>query len=198
MSNYIEEIKSFWPHPWPFEQIVEQLPDAGALIEIGPYLGKSTITWADEFEKAGKDWHIHTIDAFEGISGKFWATDHPAIDFLETLKITEEEHLTKFRDNINGWNNITWEKLRWTPDYKCNPGAYDVLFYDGLHDYEHCKEALEFFAHRVTWMVIDDYDPMHEGTMKAVDEVFASLPYEKEFEHIITEDKGIAVMSRRY
>ena len=47
---------------------------------------------------------------------------------------------------------------------------------------------------RVNCLVIDDYDMAHEGTMKAVDEVYNSITWPKEMEHIVVEDKGIAVI----
>ena len=84
VDNLIKNIPSFWPHDWPFKQIVQQLPDRGNLIEIGPYLGKSTVTWAHEFTKAGKEWNIHTIDAFEGIKKAWPGMEHLEICLLYT------------------------------------------------------------------------------------------------------------------
>ena len=187
MTNIIKNIPSFWPHDWPFNDIVKRLPDTGRLLEIGPYLGKSTATWAQEFQQNGKDWQIHTIDAFEGIK-KAWPG-------MEHLQITEEEHLEKFKSNISCWDNITWEKTRWTPDYK-GFREYDVLFYDGLHDYESVNKVLEHYIN-VECIVVDDYDIQHEGTMQAVDEFYNSLPWPKEIEQINIEDKGIAVIWRK-
>ena len=187
MTNIIKNIPSFWPHDWPFNDIVKRLPDTGRLLEIGPYLGKSTATWAQEFQQNGKDWQIHTIDAFEGIR-KAWPG-------MEHLQITEEEHLEKFKSNISGWDNITWEKTRWTPEYK-GFREYDVLFYDGLHDYESVNKVLEHYIN-VECIVVDDYDIQHEGTMQAVDEFYNSLPWPKEIEQINIEDKGIAVIWRK-
>ena len=187
MENLIRNIPSFWPHDWPFNDIVKRLPDTGKLLEIGPYLGKSTTTWAQEFKKANKDWNIHTIDAFEGIK-KAWPG-------MEHLQITEEEHLEQFKSNISGWDNITWEKTRWTPEYK-GFREYDVLFYDGLHDYESVNKVLEHYIN-VECIVVDDYDIQHEGTMQAVDEFYNSLPWPKEIEQINIEDKGIAVIWRK-
>tara|TARA_B100001113_G_scaffold313549_1_gene278651 strand:+ start:1343 stop:1945 length:603 start_codon:yes stop_codon:yes gene_type:complete len=184
VDNQVQNIPSFWPHRWPFEQIVKNLPDKGKLLEIGPYLGKSTASWALSFRVKNKDWNIHTIDAFKGIN-KAW----PGMEYLQ---ITEEEHLPQFEKNIAGWDNITWEKTFWTPDYK-GDRDYDVLFYDGLHDYQSVKQVLEHYIN-VSCIVVDDYDKEHEGTMEAVDEFYNSLPWPKEFEHIIEEGKGIAVI----
>ena len=185
-------IKSFWPNEWPFEQIVSQLPDKGNLIEIGTYLGKSAIAWADEFNKADKDWNIHTIDSFSGIPN-VWSEDNPNIEFFKSLVISGEEQLKQFKENIEGKDNITWEKIFWTPDYKTDEW-YDVLFHDGAHGYGNCKQALEYWVDRTECMVIDDYEAMFPGTMKAVDEVYASMRDPKEFEQICVEGKQIAVI----
>ena len=50
MRRLSKDIQSFYPNTWPFDEIVAELPDKGNLIEIGPYLGKSTVTWAECFE----------------------------------------------------------------------------------------------------------------------------------------------------
>ena len=84
MTNIIKNIPSFWPHDWPFNDIVKRLPDTGRLLEIGPYLGKSTATWAQEFQQNGKDWQIHTIDAFEGIKKAWPGMEHLQICLLYT------------------------------------------------------------------------------------------------------------------
>ena len=202
MRRLSSDIQSFYPQPWPFEEIVEELPDKGNLIEIGPYLGKSTVTWAECFEKAGKDWNIHTIDLFIGIS-KIGRPDNPSEELtkhLDSLLISEELHEQTFKKNIEGWDNITYEKAYFNEDYQPQQD-YNVLWYDGLHDYEHVKEALEFWGEKVDEMIIDCYDEIHPGTVKAVDE----YKYRPEGVHMIdhmrcilnpTPGKGIAWLTR--
>jgi len=101
MRRLSEDIQSFYPMKWPFETIVNLLPDKGKLLEIGPYLGKSTVTWAEEFEKAGKDWTIHTMDLFQGVT-KIGRPDNPSEELtkhLDSLLISEELHEQTFKEN---------------------------------------------------------------------------------------------------
>ena len=187
------EMQSAWTEDWPFKDIVESLPEEGKLIEIGPYLGKSTVAWAEEFEAQNKKWSIHTVDIFAGLSGKFWPEDvsQETIDFLNTLIISEKDHLATFKRNIEGWDNITWEKKFFTKDYQPKE-EYDVLFYDGLHEYKNCIEALNFWKDKVSWIIIDDYGSEFEGTDNAVDEVVEQGSFE--LEKMPIEIKPMAVI----
>ena len=172
MRRLSEDIQSFYPMKWPFEEIVKKLPDEGKLLEIGPYLGKSTVTWAEEFEKAGKNWTIHTIDLFMGVT-KIGRPDNASAELtkhLDSLLISEEEHLPTFLENIQGWENITYEKNFFTEDYDTGGEIYNVVWYDGLHDYDHVIEALRFWEDKVQHMIVDCYDDIHPGTKKAVNE----------------------------
>tara|TARA_B100000073_G_scaffold169232_1_gene140000 strand:+ start:207 stop:776 length:570 start_codon:yes stop_codon:yes gene_type:complete len=169
MRRLSKDIQSFYPHTWPFDEIVAELPDKGNLIEIGPYLGKSTVTWAECFERHGKEWNIHTIDLFIGIS-KEGRPDNIPEDLekhLDSLLISEELHEETFKNNIQGWDNITYEKGYFTRSYQPDK-EYDVLWYDGLHDYDHVKEALTFWEDKVEHMIVDCYDELHPGTKRAV------------------------------
>ena len=172
MRRLSKDIQSFYPFDWPFEEIVAELPDKGNLIEVGPYLGKSTVTWAECFERAGKEWNIHTVDLFIGIS-KIGRPDNPSEELtkhLDSLLISEELHEQTFKENIQGWNNITYEKGFFNKDYQLHGKEYNVLWYDGLHDYDHVIEALRFWEDKVQHMIVDCYDDIHPGTKKAVNE----------------------------
>lgn len=45
-------------------EVVSILPESGIFLELGPYWGKSTTYWADEFRKQNKKYQIHTCDIF--------------------------------------------------------------------------------------------------------------------------------------
>ena len=136
MNNIIKNIPSFWPHHWPFNDIVKRLPDTGRLLEIGPYLGKSTATWAQEFKQNGKDWHIHTIDLFWGIDTYIpnaeWFKLYKASG-TEIRSLTGEEMLNEFKENIKGRDNITWEQVEFNNEYVC-PVRPTASFFDANHN----------------------------------------------------------------
>ena len=69
MRKSSEEIPGFYQ--WDFKDIVNTLPQKFPepinMIEIGSYVGKSAVAWAEAFEQAGKDYSIYCIEAFTGI-----------------------------------------------------------------------------------------------------------------------------------
>ena len=92
-----------------FELFASKLPEQGTLLEIGSCVGKSTVAWAEAFEKQNKKWHIHTIDLFWGID-----TYIPSAEWFKLYKasgteirsLTGEEMLNEFKENIKGRDNI--------------------------------------------------------------------------------------------
>tara|TARA_Y100000004_G_scaffold185883_1_gene236693 strand:- start:1144 stop:1827 length:684 start_codon:yes stop_codon:yes gene_type:complete len=158
-------ITSFWPHPWPFDQF-EGLPEEGTLIEIGPYLGKSTVTWSELLPK----WKIHSVDLFMGITPK-GRSDKVSNAFLDSLMISEEEHLRTFVKNIAGRDNITYEKAYFREEYIPPQDFHSptVMWYDGLHDYDNVARAIDYWKGKALNIIVDCYDEEHPGTVEAVD-----------------------------
>lgn len=164
-------IRSMTPD-WDFNEFVSMLPKEGNLLEIGSFLGRSAICWAETFESHNKDWNIHTVDMFRGIEVKKTLDDE--MDwYMKNFVISEEEHLEEFKKNIDGWDNITWEK-EWigttieVADYN-PPVEPTALFYDADHRYIVLNKVLERFK-EVPFMFIDDYGKDFKGTIRSVDE----------------------------
>lgn len=184
------EIQSFRPHPWSFEQISSYLPSTGKVLEIGAYLGKSAVSWAEAFASAGHTYDIHTVDAFGGIKGNVDSGNCDNDEFLQSLSISEEDHLETFQQNINGWSNITWEKNVFDENYTPPDGFEDptVIFYDAFHSYEAVTSFINWCEGKSSIIIIDDYDI--EGTKRAVDE---STQLQKVYEEPLG---GIVVLVR--
>tara|TARA_B100000427_G_scaffold297935_1_gene278643 strand:- start:69 stop:647 length:579 start_codon:yes stop_codon:yes gene_type:complete len=183
------EVKSFWPLAWPFDQIVPELPNSGRLLEIGPYLGKSTISWAEQFASAGYMYDIHTVDAFRGIQGDAGADfTNVDVEFLKSRSISEEDHLETFKQNVEGWSNITWEKAVFDENYTPPAGFEDptVIWYDALHSYEAVTKFINWTNDKSSIVIIDCYDDNHPGTKQAVDEATQLMKvYEESFKGIV-------------
>ena len=167
------------------------MPNNGTLLEIGPYLGKSTISWAEQFASAGYMYDIHTVDAFRGIQGDLNVESHDVdTEFLRSRSISEEDHLETFRQNVDGWSNITWEKNIFDENYVPPDGFEDptVIFYDALHSYEPVTKFLDWCSSKSSMVIIDDYDI--PGTKQSVDE---STHMRKIYEE---HPRGIVVLQR--
>ena len=128
-----EDIKSMNPE-WDFTEFVELLPYEGTLLELGSFVGKSTFCWAKTFNEFGKKWNIHTVDLFGGLTKMY----------KESLRINGQEQFRQFKENIEGWDNITWERKYVGATYK-SPVEPTALFYDCDNRPEIIKGILETY-----------------------------------------------------
>jgi cephalosporin hydroxylase len=110
------------------EPDVSNFSDKGILLEIGTFLGRSAVVWAEAFEKAGKDWRVVTVDDYS--SGE----------------VTGKEQEKKVKENLKGWNNITTRKATFNREFTIDiiPTA---VFYDGNHEYEYVQCCLNMYKH---------------------------------------------------
>ena len=106
MKKASSEIEGFYQ--WNFTDIVNDLPESGKMIEIGSYVGKSAVAWAEAFEQAGKEYTIHCVDTFQGITDKGRTTvmNEELKKFLDSLMCTGEEQEQRFIDNTKGWDLV--------------------------------------------------------------------------------------------
>ena len=166
-----EDIPTMGPE-WDFREIVKDLPRQGNLLEIGSFLGASAVAFAKEFKSAKKQWNIHCVDMFRGMAA---LGPTPEIrEYMKKFTMDEELHLKLFKQNIEKWDNITWEKI-WLgteleiEDYE-PPIEATALFYDGDHKYQPLIRFLESHCRNIPYLFIADYDLKFTGTVKAVDE----------------------------
>ena len=131
---------------------VSNFSDTGTLLEIGTFLGRSAVVWAEAFENAGKDWNIVTVD---------------------NNSIFGDEQEKKVKENLEGWNNITTRNETWQPWLTdINPTA---VFYDGNHEYEHVRCCLDIYKDLDNLVVkypvgINDQGNNFLGSNRAVDD----------------------------
>jgi len=195
MKKSSEDILGFYR--WTFDDIVEKLPDQGTFLEIGSYKGKSAVAWAEAFERAGKNYTIHCIDLFYGITNQSREpnTTKQQHDWLDQFSCTAEEQLEAFIENTEGWDNITYEKAFFSsdPEKFTNPfpDGVTVLWYDGFHSEPAVTECLNYWKDKSEYMIIDCYDSVHLGTQEAIDN------YNKEYElfEYTLGTKGIALFN---
>lgn len=160
---------------WDFQQIVKDLPKQGNLLEIGSFLGASAVAFAQNFKDAKKQWNIHCVDMFRGMDA--FGPTKEIREYMARFAMGGERHLELFKKNIQGWDNITWEKTwlgkeleyeDWEPPFEVT-----ALFYDGDHSYPTVSRFLKAHCDNIPYLFISDYDSDYKGTMKAVDEYVA-------------------------
>ena len=136
---------------------VNDWPDEGVLLEIGTLLGRSAVVWAEAFEQTGKNYKIVTLDSCE------------VEEFLHGFKrISGKQKEKKIKENIAGWDNISFRKVIWDKQFKFNEELTGV-YYDAKHDYETTMAALEKYAD-FRWLYVDDCNDHYPGCQQACSE----------------------------
>lgn len=174
---------------WDFDEFVEMLPQEGNLLEIGSFVGKSTVCWAKTFEKYQKNWSIHTVDAFAGIMSPAFYMPRKGgdlydmtpsekkgfLELMEPFNMDSKKQMAMFLENIEGWDNITWEK-RWLGHTKqyVPPVKPTAMFYDGDHGYRGMKALFDSLGD-TPYIFVDDCTPQFPQSIQVLEEL--NRPY---------------------
>lgn len=136
------------------------------VLEIGSFIGRSTRFFAQRVQ------YVTAIDPFKAWTDK----DRPNGDTLSF----GDDFFDKFRDNMIAAD--VWGKIYAIRDTSRNAiesfyprlkVGYDLIYIDGLHDYDSVRFDLEHYAPLAKKVLCgDDYDENWLGVRKAVDEMF--------------------------
>jgi predicted O-methyltransferase YrrM len=142
---------------------------AGAIVEIGSWMGRSTAWLAAGSKAAGRE-RVHAVDVFDGGP------------MLKQLDIIQSEGTTyhRFAENLEGLGLFDYVEpvmadsreaaRRW------NAGAIRLLFIDGDHNYAAVKADFELWSQHVPvggYVVFDDAVEKHPGVWQFLQEVLA-------------------------
>jgi predicted O-methyltransferase YrrM len=143
-----------------------------AIVEIGSYLGRSTIALGLTIKMAESDLKVYAIDPHEGV------VTYPGGP--EQLSPTFEG----FRKNIEaaGISDIVVPIIK-----KAHEVVWDrpisFMFIDGLHDYKSVSGDFRNFEKWVVpdgWVAFHDYAENWPGIKRCVDEILSGGKYSKE------------------
>jgi len=135
-----------------WESIVESLPQKGTLLEVGSGCGLSAVTFAEKFAETNRDYTIHTVDIFKGVS---------IVD-----KTYTGDQQKKYLDRIlDSWDNISYTECDF---FKREWDVPTVFFYDGEHSYDSTLKALQMMQEAEV-ILVDDYTKHFPDVKKAVE-----------------------------
>ena len=159
---------------FPYDEIISQLPMSGTLLEVGSACGLSAVTFAEKFAETNRDYTIHTVDIFKGVS---------IVD-----KTYTGDQQKKYLDRIlDSWSNISYTECDF---FKREWDVPTVFFYDGDHSYDATLNAL-LTMREAPYIIVDDYGKGWLEVIKAVN-TFAKETG-REMRVIDTEAYGVAV-----
>jgi tRNA A58 N-methylase Trm61 len=147
-----DTITGFSNKNYPWDEIIDQLPMSGTLLEVGTGCGLSASTFAEKFNETGRDYTIHTIDQCHGFN-------------IDGISYTSEQQLEYISQVVDAWDNISFTRCDFFKRYWETP---TVLFLDASHTYRHTRNALRIMT-KAEIILVDDYTPIFPGVMAAVD-----------------------------
>jgi hypothetical protein len=140
--------------------------EPGAIVvEIGAYVGQTTVFMAKVLQRLGKRMPILSIDPFERVQPDPLNPQGIYATYLENIRANHVE-------------DVCMPLVAFSEDaVPVVPDKIGVLVIDGGHYYPVVKKDLGLYAPKVLpngFIFVDDYGPAYPDVMRAVDEYFTA------------------------
>ena len=162
MNHFYKDIYGFCDYMGLYKKVVEIFPSNSHFVEVGSFLGKSSVYMAVEIINSGKDIKFDCIDHWKG-SEEHYDYDNENID-TENLYETFLKNIEPVKGVINP---VRAESVIASKLYK--PNSLDFIFIDASHDEMSVKQDLTYWLPRLKengMIAGDDID--NEGVVNAV------------------------------
>lgn len=171
LQPQFNEIPGWFSYEQLYAEVVDKLPNNANIVEVGTWFGKSTNFMANKIKESGKRINFTTVDTFKG---------SPTEDIHNnTLKVFDNDtysefmHSTIMLENLSNINVIKDTSINAKDSFVNN--SLDFIMIDAGHTYEDVKSDINAWYYKVKPGGIisgDDYIPMFDGVIKAVNEYF--------------------------
>jgi predicted O-methyltransferase YrrM/GR25 family glycosyltransferase involved in LPS biosynthesis len=165
------EIPGWFSYQKLYDDVVDKLPNNSNIVEVGSWFGKSTNYLANKIKESGKKINFTTIDTFKGSLDEEF--------HRRTMSVFDNDIYTEFMDstimldNQNTINVIKDTSVNAKDSFVNN--SLDFIMIDAGHSYEDVRDDINAWFHKVKPGGIisgDDYIPLFQGVINAVDEYF--------------------------
>jgi predicted O-methyltransferase YrrM len=138
MTESFKKIDGWFPDSnADFLDILLKEHNVQSVVEIGSYVGKSTVFFAERVKK------VYAVDTFEG-------TDE------DYIKDVTDRMFERFIENTKGFQNIAILKGK-SVDMANKIDKVDMVFIDGSHRYEDVKDDIKAWQNKCLILCGDDY-----------------------------------------
>ena len=125
--------------------IVDLLPDSGLFVEVGCFLGKSTVEWAKNFVKQNKRYRICSIDSFN-------SPPQVLVNLLIAAEFTLPENCKSQLDYFRHYTqdyDFVYPVVGFFNQSFCFPAPVAGVFEDSTHTLPYLTHALPFWWDRL-------------------------------------------------
>jgi len=166
MEHFYDSIEGWFDFHDIYLEQIQRVPNDGAIfVEVGCYLGRSTVFMATEIINSGKNITFITIDSFQGV-------DHPKMSDYFDIELYRAFHknIIPVKDviiPIVGFSDTTSKLFA--------DKSIDFVFIDANHEYEYVSRDMRAWIPKIKtdgYIGGHDYDGKHLGINKALEEVF--------------------------
>jgi predicted O-methyltransferase YrrM len=170
MKQTYFKIPGWFNYAEAYDQIVDQIPDDGKIVEIGSFLGRSTHYLATSLMNANKEQvKIYCVDTFEGSS------EHISLKLPKDFLFMFKENLKFFigREMVIPCQGRSDDKNLIN---KFEDESIDYIMVDGAHEHEAVMEDIENWYPKLKkegLMLGDDYNL--EAVSLAVDKAIQKI-----------------------
>lgn len=146
-------------------------PQAGAVVEIGSYVGRSTTALASVLQILAPSQKVFAIDPHQGY------LDDP----VTSLPVQQPSSLPDFEKNIAATGLGPWVQMVLVPSTQVQWHQQPIMFMfiDGLHSYADVKADFEHFQpHLLTGAIVcfHDYSKRYPGVVQFLQELISTTP----------------------
>lgn len=168
--NYHEQISGWFDFAALYDAMVDRARDGAAFVEVGAYLGRSTVYLASRIQQSGKKIRLYVVDLWDG--WVYREDEEPAPESADVF--------AQFFRNVRraGIDEVLCP-LRMPSEEAADlfdDGTLDFVFLDADHGYQAVRRDLQCWFPKVKrrgFLGGHDYlNPNFPGVRRAVDEFF--------------------------
>jgi hypothetical protein len=171
MQHYYKTIEGYFDFESTYILEVEKASDGAHFVEVGPWLGKSTIFMAVEIANSGKKIQFDTIDWWRGSPNEGWSVEGSKYKKEDVAYRIFLDNIRTCKDYINVKRGSSFDIVK---EYK--DSSLDFVFIDSDHSYDCVKsEIINWWPKVKQGGILAGHDYPIEDVARAVHEVLDPL-----------------------
>jgi hypothetical protein len=177
--EHFEQVPGWFDFADIYDHILERARDGAVFVEVGAYLGRSSLYLASRIQKSGKKIRLYVVDRWDGWLYDDYGDDSDSDDESDGARESEDVFWHFIRNVRRAGVEDVIYPLKMPSEQAASlfeDGTLDFVFLDADHNYEAVRRDLEAWFPKVKRRgVLGGHDYLHQdfpGVRRAADEFF--------------------------